>query len=211
MSKPREQINDWLKTIDVTGKTVLDVGAGRPRAWLFPPEDEGSPKVSGKPLAYHTADIDEQWGCDYELDLNSDKSVRQALAEYKSDCGEAIFVVKTFDYVFCLETLEHIYDPIQTIKNLAEITEEKLFITVPFINPVHDVYDFLRYTSQWFEKVLPQFGFTQVHIKQRPATNGKEELHEFYRKEGMRMSKISRKLGFSKNYFDVGYSITAIK
>ena len=202
MSKPREQINDWLKNIDVTGKTVLDMGAGRPRAWLFPPEDEGSQKVSGKPLAYHTADIDEQWGCDAVVDLNV------KLSEQIGDLSTLGF---SHDYVFCLETLEHIYDPIQTIKNLAEITEEKLFITVPFINPVHDVYDFLRYTSQWFEKVLPQFGFTQVHIKQRPATNGKEELHEFYRKEGMRMSKISRKLGFSKNYFDVGYSITAIK
>jgi len=198
MSKPREQINDWLKTIDVTGKTVLDVGAGRPRAWLFPPKGEGEPKVRGKPKEYVTADIDPQWGCDYEIDLNALN-------------GELISEIGYFDYVFCLETLEHIWNNRMAVAALAMFTKEKLFITVPFINPVHDVHDYLRYTSQWFEKVLPQFGFSKVHIKQRPATSGKEDLHAFYRKEGMRMSKISRKLGYSKNYFDVGYSVVAIK
>ena len=202
MSKPREQINDWLKNIDVTGKTVLDIGAGRPRAWLFPPKDEGSPKVTGKPLAYHTADIDEQWGCDAVVDLNV------KLSEQIGDLSTLGF---SHDYVFCLETLEHIYDPIQTIKNLAEITEEKLFITVPFVYPLHDRWDMLRYTYQWFERVLPKFGFRDVKVSQIKATVGKDDLHEFFKKEGMRMSKVTIKQGLWEHYFDIANLIEATK
>lgn len=192
MSKSREQVNDWLKNIDVTGKTVLDVGAGRPRAWLFPPEEEGRPKVKGAPKEYKTADINPEWGCDYIFDLNVDN------------------LCLPHDYVFCLETLEHIYDPVQAIKNLAAFTKEKLFISAPFINPIHDTHDFLRYTSQWFEIVLPNCGFKDVVVTPRVATD-KEGLHKFYVTEGMRMSKISRKLGYSKNYYDIGYICEATK
>ena len=192
MSKTRDQINDFLREINVEGKTVLDVGAGRPRAWIFPPE--GNPKVKGTPKDYKTADINPEFGCDYNFDLND----------------VPLSVLERFDYVFCLETLEHIWNPLGALTNLSNLVEEKLFITTPFVYPIHDVVDYLRYTLQWFEKVLPKYGFKDVEIIPRVATD-KEGLHKFYVAEGSRMSKISRKLGYSKNYYDVGYNVIASK
>jgi len=196
MSKTREQLNDWLKQFDVTGKTVLDMGAGRPRAWLFG-NFEGkklTPKVSGTPKEYKTADYDEQWGCDFQVDLNKPFTDEQ-VKEMKSDC------------VFCMETMEHIRDPIQTIKNLSAVTKEKLFISVPFVNPIHDIHDYLRYTLQYFQTVLPKYGFKTVNIKRRTS----ETIRDWYKTEGMRMSKVTLRQGYADNIRDIGYMVEAIK
>jgi len=197
MSKSREQLNIWLKKIDVTGKTVLDMGAGRPRAWLFPIEldgSKGSPKISGTPKEYKTADIDEQWGCDFQVDLNK-PFIEEQVEEMKAD------------YVFCMETMEHIWNPIQTIKSLSLITNEKLFISVPFIYPIHDIHDYLRYTLQYFQRVLPRYGFKTVNIKRRTS----ETIRDWYKTEGMRMSKVTLKQGYGDNIRDIGYMVEAIK
>lgn len=195
MSKTRDQINDFLKEIDVTDKTVLDVGAGRPRAWIFPRDTEGklgTPKVTGEPKDYKTADIDPEWGCNFKVDLDN----------------TAFFMpIVEYDYVFCMETLEHVYDPVNAIRKLSRLTKEKLFLSVPFIYPLHDTHDYLRYTFQWFERVLPMFGFKEVRIERRKS----EDAHEFYRKEGMRMSKVTLKQGYADNIKDIGYCVEATK
>ena len=197
MSKTREQLNDWLKQFDVTGKTVLDMGAGRPRAWLFPIELDGSkgtPKVSGTPKEYKTADIDDEWGCNFQVDLNYPLT-DERLKGMKSD------------YVFCMETMEHIWDPIQVIKNLSLLTNEKLFISVPFIYPIHDKKDYLRYTLQYFQDILPRYGFKTVNIKRRTS----ETIRDWYKTEGMRMSKVTLRQGYADNIRDIGYMVEAIK
>lgn len=206
MSKTREQINDWLKTIDVTGKTVLDVGAGRPRAWLIPPIGEGNSKVKGEPRDYLTIDINPEFCCDLDFDMN------EPLPDFKSFGFSRLDDTPTidFDYIFCLETLEHLWNPLQVIESLAKITKEKLFLSAPLVNPIHDTHDYLRFTLQWFEEVLPKHGFKDIKIIPR-VTSFEDILHSFYVSEGMRMSKISRKLGYSKNYFDIGYCVEARK
>ena len=205
MSKTRDQINEFLGKIDVTDKTVLDVGAGPKRAWLIPPEgeytgsDRAKPKVSGVPAGYVTCDYDEQFDCDFHIDLN-----KSYPAEW--------FVLNGInngpcDYVFCMETLEHVWNPVQAIETLSKLTKEKLFLSVPFIYPLHDTHDYLRYTFQWFEKVLPRFGFKTVQVGRRTS----EDAHAFYQKEGMRMSKVTLKQGYADHIRDIGYVCEATK
>ena len=199
MSKTREQINAWLKNIDVDKKTVLDVGAGRPRAWLFG-HFEGKPTrvVKGKPEKYKTCDYNEEFGCDFHIDLNKLYS-----AEWFAMKGK-------FDYVFCMETLEHLWNVHNALDTLSRLTKEELFISVPFVYVIHDVYDYARYTSQFFQKVLPRYGFKKIDITPITVTD-KGVYSAFLKSEGIRMSKVSRKLGFSENFWDLGYCVRASK
>ncbi len=114
------------------------------------------------------------------------------------------------DVVFCLETLEHLWNPISALKNLEKLTKEVCYISTPFINPIHDVVDYVRYTFQWYEMVLPKFGFKKVVVRRREATS-KELLMAFFNQEGMRMSKVTLQRYPKKHYFDVGYFVEAYK
>jgi len=188
MSLSRNQLIDWLRTIDVTGKTVLDVGAGPRDKWAIN-------WVKGEPKSYITVDIELFPGIYSLFDLDSENSVDNAYDEA--------------EYVFCLETLEHVSNPVLAAKHLSEMAEERLFVSVPFINPHHDKWDYLRFTGEWFEKVLKDVGFKEVIVKERVATAGLEDLKNFYRKEGLRVSKIRPEYG--RYTYPIGYLVEARK
>lgn len=196
MSKPRNQIVRWLADVDIEGRTVLDVGAGPPSKWA-------RNWTQGEPLRYVTLDKDPSFGCDYIADIN--------LPPWPflnpPDAQEP------FDVAFCLETLEHVWDPVAAVRFLAEVVRDggECYITVPFINPIHDKWDYLRYTGEWFADVLPKVGFTIVEVFSRVATAGNLHLQQFYRAEGMRMSRIRYNAGEGHKIRDVGYSVRAIK
>jgi len=192
MSKSREKINQFLAEIDITGKTVLDVGVQNNPAKKY---------TKGIPKKYMTLDIDEEWKPDVVADINQMMS-----KEFKEE------TIK-FDIVFCLEVLEHCWNPIQVIKNLFVWVKRGgvCYISVPFVNLIHDKWDMLRYTYQFFEKVLPMVGFKSVEIKRRIATVGLNDYMNFNKKEGIRMSKVTQKMGLSKHIADIGYFVIAKK
>src|SRR3972149_8438753 len=146
MSFSRNQLTDWMRHLDIKDKTVLDIGAGPKEKWALN-------KVQGKPKEYKTADADSTFNCDYVIDLNADIS----------DIGQ-------FDVVFCIECLEHTWNPIKAIENLSKLTKEVLYLSTPFINPHHDKWDYFRFTGEWYEKVMPMCGFKKVIITERVAT-----------------------------------------
>jgi len=249
MSLSRNQVTRWVSNIDITGKTVLDVGAGdktkHARNW-----------AKGKPKRYVTLDIDEKCKPDIVTDINKRiyftlfaqprkteeetwKSAYEIVASVGDEnwaqfLGKDTYVrgkeymagghgmrrykqveynVKKFDIVFCLETLEHVWNPVNAVEILYGMLEENgvCYISVPFINPIHDKWDMLRFTDEWFEKVLPKIGFKEVTIKRRVATIGLEALREFYSTEGLRLSKIRSNKGEGHKIADIGYLITAKK
>lgn len=187
MSRSREQLISYLKTINVEGKKVLDAGAGPKDKWVIR-------YVKGEPLEYKTLDIDKSFGVDYCFDLN-----------------KVIRVGKRFDYVFCIETIEHLWNPVTALENLIEHAKEKIFISVPLINPIHDTWDYLRFTGEWFEKAFAHFGIKDVKVYPRIASVGAPFLTEFFRKEGLRMSKIRLQKGEGKKILHIGYFIEATK
>jgi len=190
MSKSRSQLIDYLKCIDITGKTVLDVGSGSKEHWA-------KNWVKGKPKKYITCDVQRFEGVDFEFDLNIRHNY---IDEFKT-------TPQRCEVTFCLETLEHCWNPIQAIENLDKFTTEVLYISTPFINPIHDEVDYLRYTEEWYQMVLPKFGFTHIDIKRR--TTDSPLLPTWYQEEGMRMSKIRIKKGESYKLKDVGYFVEA--
>jgi len=190
MSKSRSQLIEYLRKIDITDKTVLDVGAGSKEHWA-------RNWVKGEPKEYITCDMQKFEGIDFKIDLNY------------AYAPETLFVWGNYNYVFCLEVLEHIWNPLCAIRNLSELTKEVLYISTPFINPIHDEVDYLRYTEEWYQKVLPKYGFKNVIIKRR--TTDSLLLSTWYQEEGMRMSKIRLKKGEAYKLKDIGYFIIAQK
>lgn len=168
-SKSRVQLNAWLKTLRIKG-SVLDVGV----------QNKPVRKLLGHCDApvYHTLDNDEQWNPDVLCDLNE-------------PLDESLFD-QTYDNIFALEVFEHLWNPIEALKTLAKLSHSgtKLHLSWPFINPVHDYFDFARYTEEGMAKLLSVTGWKVIMTKYRLATVGKDELMSFWSKEGLRVSKI---------------------
>jgi len=64
--------------------------------------------------------------------------------------AELPFGDQSFDYVTCLEGLEHIENPQQAMREFARVLKPggKLFVSTPFAFPVHQKpYDYYRYTA----------------------------------------------------------------
>ena len=182
-----------LSTIDIEGKTVLDVGV----------QDKPSSRLTyGTPKKYLTLDIDPQWKPDLVADLNEIGGNAYTFEKLKE---------LDIDIIFCIEVLEHCWNPIVALGNLHEFLKKggDLYISTPFINPHHDVVDYLRYTDEWYREVLPRVGFEVKIIKERRASAGLGLLKQFYEVEYMKYSKIRQKNG--PYTYPVGYFVHAKK
>lgn len=197
MSKSREQLNDFLRKINIQGKEVLDLGV----------QDKPTSRLTkGEAKQYWTLDVDPQWKPDFVQDLN-----KQAMLAYvEEETGHSVVI--SADIIFCIETLEHCWNPVQVLENIHSWLKEGgvTYISTPFINPHHDTHDYLRYTGEWYEKTLKELGFCVVKIHERRATTGRVLLQEFYRAEGMKYSKIRQKRDGAYTY-PVGYFVEAWK
>jgi len=201
MSKSREQLNKMLGRIDLAGKRVLDIGV----------QDKPTSRLThGSPAQYLTIDIDQQWNPTIIADLNIQWYFSKK-GSMPNDLG--IEFMDYFDTVFCIEVLEHCWNPVQAIQNMANCLAPggTLYISTPFINPHHDIVDYLRFTNEWYRDVLPKFGFPpeEISIEERVATTGRQQLEEFYKVEGMKISRIRPE---HNNYsYPVGYYVIATK
>jgi hypothetical protein len=188
MSKSRDQLNALLGEIDISGKSVLDIGVQ---------DKPSSRKTRGQPKLYATVDVDGQWNPDYVLDLNEDWEALAITQEMRGG----------FDAVFCIETLEHCWHPVQAVENIAFVAAPAgdIYVSTPFINPHHDYWDYLRFTGEWFQKVFDKFGIEIVALHERVATVGKPQLQEFFTVEGLRISKIRPEYG--RYSYPIGYFV----
>jgi hypothetical protein len=194
MSLSRNQLNEYLATIDIDGRTVLDVGV----------QDKPTSRLTkGVASRYDTLDIDAQWNPTFVADLNAEWS-EWVSKTYSESAGN-------YDTVFCIEVLEHCWNPVNAIKNLVGMMREggELYISTPFINPHHDFVDYLRYTNEWYRDVLPKVGLEVIEIKERVASAGKTQLAAFFGVEGLRVSKIRPEFG--RYTYPIGYIVKAIK
>lgn len=181
----RQQLVTLINRIDLTGKTVLDVGCG-------PEKYHARNWTRGKPKEYDTTDINDEFKPTYVFDLN-----------------EVHFLPKSYDVVLCFETLEHVWNPVIALDNLVRYTAEggTLYISTPFINPIHDTHDYLRFTDEWYQKALEQYEPKEVNIIPRTATKGEDTLLQFFNEEGLRMSKIRLKKGEAHKLPVIGYFV----
>lgn len=196
MSYTREQLENWLKAIDVDAERVLDIGGaqlpikGRTKSW-----DVHDYQILDLPKPHETKEKPTQ-----TMDLND------PILDESDGFDDVTYL--SFDVVFCLEVMEYIWNPVQAMSNIYSFMKEggKLYMSVPFIYPVHNPKDedYLRYTEKGIIKVLENAGFEIQEIIMRNAKYP-EMLEGFWNAEGMKASR-----DYSK-HDAVGWLIEAVK
>ena len=193
-SLPRTQLNQWLRTINIKADRVLEVGAGsnpvinKVKSW-----NVGN---------YKTFDNNLQGDCnpDFRIDLN-----------HLENKGTTIKNVIKYspNIIFCLEVMEYIYKPYSVLRFFHDALAKNgvLYISFHTIYPVHEPYkyDSLRYTKWGIINLLKDAGFKKWKIASRDATEGKDSLVSFYKKEKMWALKKSDLIT------DTGYLVKAFK
>lgn len=177
MSFYRNQLEDYLKTLDIASDCVADVAGG---------SNPARDRVRNMHCRiYHVWDngLEEQVNPpDYIQDFN--------LPIENAECPP-------YDLVFCLELFEYIYDPRQAIVNLNYLMRPggKLIVSFPFIYPVHKPTeaDTLRYTPAGAVRLLEANGFRVEKVIHRVDRSGK--LAEFYKADGMHIAGHSNTTG----------------
>lgn len=182
MSKYRDQLEAYLKTLDIKADRVLDVGGAalpvknRVRSWDV--------------KEYHIWDNgleerDKSHIIDYGIDINVPwPDRRKGVHPY----------IKNYDIAFCLEVFEYVYNPILAVKNIYGIlsTGGLLYITFPFIYPVHNPKenDYLRYTRNGAIKLLNVGGFKILNVIPRlMSPSGMTQWKQFTDCEGMHSAR----------------------
>lgn len=80
----------------------------------------------------------------------------------------------SFDHVICFNTLEHIYDAFDSVKEIQRVLKPggQAIITVPFIFRIHGhPDDFSRHTPSWWQETCERTGFSTLELQ--PLTWGR--------------------------------------
>lgn len=204
MSFYRDQLEKWLRTINIKTERVLDLGgASNPvrtrlgkvdvQEWVFFDNGSESAKVTFIP---------------FDINLPLD----QLEGYYKKGIGEGVVEINSlfqFDALFCLEVFEYVWNPVQAIKNIYDLmkNDSVTYVSFPAIYPVHNPVeiDYLRYTKAVIQKYFEMANFKNIEITARVATRGAMCLGEFYGLEGMHPVKRS------SLPYDIGYMVKARK
>lgn len=74
--------------------------------------------------------------------------------------------VGQFDWVMLTQVLEHVFRPIEAVKNVLSLSCKHLLISAPFIYPLHGEPDIYRFTKTFFERVFSECkGLAKVETK----------------------------------------------
>jgi len=174
-SYSRQQLESWLKTIDVKANDVLDIGGsqnpikGRTKSW----------EVN----EYKILDLEQPHELkqkpDIVCDLNNFAWIIKEKIEYKSDV------------VFCIEVAEYWWRPFIALTRINSFMKKGgiLYLSFHFVYPVHNPKedDCLRYTELGAVKLLSKAGFEVKDIKYRTTQNA--NIQAFYGAEQMRPAK----------------------
>ncbi|RLB88589.1 MAG: SAM-dependent methyltransferase [Deltaproteobacteria bacterium] len=102
----------------------------------------------------------------------------------------------SFDAIMCIEVLEHLPDPVQTIKEFSRLLkpEGHLIITAPFCSLTHFApYHFSSgFNTYWYERHLAEYGFKNIEI----TRNG--NYFEFIAQEIYRIPATSKRYSDSR-------------
>lgn len=189
----RQQLERWLKQINIKTDRVADIG--------------GAANPVPSRLGSYQAN---EYVC-------FDNGVEKAKTQYiQFDINEPIKQldsydeqVLVFDVVFCLEVFEYVWNPLRAIKNIHKLLTVGgiAYVSFPAIYPVHNPVeiDYLRYTKRAVELYLTKAGFREWFITPRVASEGRNTLAKFYAEEKMHPLK------HSELPFDIGYLVKAIK
>jgi 2-polyprenyl-3-methyl-5-hydroxy-6-metoxy-1,4-benzoquinol methylase len=67
------------------------------------------------------------------LQVNAKQITSDGFAACVGDIEKIPFADKSFDYVICCETLEHVLNPIGTLTELARVCRKKIYLSIPWL------------------------------------------------------------------------------
>jgi SAM-dependent methyltransferase len=194
MSKYRDDLEKYLKTLNVKAEAVLDVGGSAN------PIKDRVKKFDVK--NYKILDNNNEKGLhkkwrepDFKGDLNYlyFRSWNQIPKWYKEHQGKEI----TYDVVFCLEVFEYIWNPYSALGNIYLLLKNGgvAYISIPFGYPVHEPIedDSLRMTREGFIK-LAKRGFNFEVLECFPRYYSPEAFNGI--KNGWKVDRLK----MAKNY-----------
>lgn len=183
MSYYRDQLEKWLKQINVSADSVLDVGGGE------------------NPIKNRVA----SWNVKKYRILDNEAQFRPDIF---GDLNYLIDIDAPYDVLFCLEVFEYVWNPVQAIENLSDFLKPggTAYISFPTIYPLHNPpgMDYMRYTKNGVEKLMARGNFNW-EITPRVASLGRADLAQFYHNEQMHPMKGTAEI------FDIGYLVKGVK
>ncbi|MFZ1702565.1 MAG: methyltransferase domain-containing protein [Pyrinomonadaceae bacterium] len=131
--------------------TLLDIGCGaKPYAAIFEPFVE---KYIG-------------------LEYSPESGYRGNKADFCGDAGALPLDNECVDTILCTEVLEHVPDPEGAISEFARVLKPggTVITTAPFVYPIHDKYDFFRYSPDGVKVIMERYGLTVETVKPLSGT-----------------------------------------
>ena len=113
------------------------------------------------------------------LEIESDYSRTHSKADFFYDGLIIPFDSESFDGVLCNQVFEHVFNPIDFIKEINRILKigGSLVISVPFVWDEHEQpYDYARYSSFGLKYILQENGFELIEFKK--SNNGLEVVFQ---------------------------------
>ena len=148
----RKRIDDAIEFASSNAKGVLlDIGCGRkPYKEVFAPF------------------VDKHLGLEY-----SPESVfRDCEADVFGDAMKLPFGDETIDTILCTEVLEHLPNPELAISEFSRVLRSNgiIITTAPFFYPIHDTWDFFRYSPDGLAVLMKQNGMNVELVKPLSGT-----------------------------------------
>ncbi len=128
--------------------------------------DVGAGESPWRELLSHDADY---YGLDVEhSDSFKMSKVRSGIIYYEGTIFP--FPSETFSSAICIETLEHVSNPVKMLLEIFRVLElgGRVLISVPWsARRHHKPFDFYRYSPDGLKHLLTEAGFTEVQISPR--------------------------------------------
>lgn len=190
--RPLHEINplrlDWIRQqVDLRGCRIVDVGCGGgilAEAMAAAGADVTGIDMAAAPLAVARL---------HQIESGAEVDYRQATAE-----GLAAEAAGEYDVVTCLEMLEHVPHPAQTVASVARLVRPGGHVIFSTINRNPKSFLFAIVGAEYVLKLLPA-GTHEYQKFIRPA-----ELDEWARRAGL---QLQSSIGMQYNPFTRAYSL----
>ena len=139
MTRQREQLKEKLGQIHLKDVAVIDWGSGAKPAMRY---------INHEGCYFVTIDKNPQIIQD-----------RRGSKHYELDITEKVRLTDRSGVAFCLEVLEHTLNPQSVVDNIYDNleTDGKLYLSVPFLFPIHADEDYWRFTEHGLRHLLRDF------------------------------------------------------
>ena len=106
------------------------------------------------------------------LEYSPESGYRGNKADFCGDAAALPLADESVDTILCTEVMEHVPNPEKTIAEFARVLRPggTVITTAPFVYPIHDAYDFFRYSPDGLAAIMKRHGLTVEEVKPLSGT-----------------------------------------